>query len=104
MVRGGSVPTASIGVMGMTVEQMVARLRTRADVGLTPEQLRAADDLVKNAAAAALVSLLAAAIDNRTLQPEEIEPALELALAGRLLKSSDGLAAALVDYMRMYAA
>lgn len=84
----------------MSVKELVARLRFRAASELSLEELRSVDELVREELIVALIDLLTVAIANNTLQPDEVGPALELARAGRLLKSSAGLAAALTEYQR----
>lgn len=83
-----------------TVDELLATLRARIDVRLTAEQLLELDELAREESTVALVDLLCVELDNKTLQPNEVGPALALARAGQLLKSSAGLAVELAEYQR----
>lgn len=68
------------------------------------EDVAALDDLMRNDAVVALIQFLFIGIKRADLKPDEVTEALQLAEAGRLLKSSNWLRSALVEYRSAQAA
>jgi|GEM_PF-4413464 len=61
------------------------------------------DSLLREDALVALIQLLYIGLERADLQDEEVATGLELARAGRLLRSSEGLAIELAEYQQTHA-
>ncbi|TDH55039.1 hypothetical protein [Mycobacterium talmoniae] len=84
--------------------ELVARLYDRYASALSESQRADMDCLIHEEALVALIDLLYLGLDRGDLQSPEVSAGLELARAGKFLKSSDDLAARLAEYQRTHVA
>lgn len=91
-------------IAGVGGPELVVGLYDRYSSTLPEAQRADLDSLIREEALVALIDLLYIGLDRDDLQSNEVIAGLELARAGKFLKSSDDLAARLAEYQRTHVA